>query len=195
MTINIFMVMEMAMDPAHIRAAFDKHGTDKGRDHGYEYLYANVFRNCDVKHLLEIGVEYGHSIAAWKDLFPNAHVTGIDVVEHKLVLPASSFNYIVGDSGDKNILDQACDHYDVIIDDASNDLFDQALTFSMFKYKFKHCYVIEDIYSSHSGQNDRVGVIEKYLYGSGFRHIERYMSRKQRNGKLLNTMALAVYRE
>lgn len=183
------------MSPEQIRAAFDACGTDKGSDHGYEYMYADVFKHCNVKSILEIGVEYGHSIAAWKSLFPDAHITGIDIVKHDLVLPSNSFQYIVGDSGDRQLLEQTDRKYDIIIDDASNDLFDQALTFNNFKYSFNHCYVIEDIYSNKTDHNDRVAVLEKYLLGSGFRHIYRHTSKKKRNGRLLNTIALAVYRE
>lgn len=182
------------MVPEEIRAAFDAHGTDKGRDHGYEYMYANVFKGYNVESILEIGVEYGNSIAAWKELFPKAHIAGIDICEHKLVLPKESFLYIIGDSGDDQILEQANSKYDVIIDDASNDLFDQALTFNIFKHSFNHCYVIEDIYSSQPNYNDRVGILERHLHDSGFKKIDRYTSKKTKEGRVLNTMALAVYR-
>lgn len=182
------------MSPREIRAAFDACGTDKGKDHGYEYLYAEVFKDCNVKSLLEIGVEYGHSIAAWKRLFPEAHIAGIDICEHNLVIPKDSFHYIVGDSGDEQILRQANTTYDIIIDDASNDLFDQALTFNLFKHSFNHCYVIEDIFSNQPDYNDRVETLERHLYESGFKHIYRYPSKKKRNGVLLNTMALSIYK-
>lgn len=183
------------MDASFIRQAFDKHNTDKGRDHGYEDMYADIFTKCHISSILEIGVEYGYSIAAWKELFPNANVTGVDIIDRDLVLPKTSFDYIVGDSGDRQILELTNNRHDIIIDDASNDLIDQALTFENFKHSFNYCYVIEDIYSHSPHQNDRVGVLEKNIHEKGFNNTKVFFSKKKRNGVLMNTVALIIYRK
>lgn len=182
------------MDPSFIRQAFDNHNTDKGRDHGYEDMYADLFTTYNVSSILEIGVEYGHSIAAWKELFPNASITGIDIVERDLVLPKASFNYIVGDSGDRQVLELVNKRYDIIIDDASNDLFDQALTFKNFKDSFNYCYVIEDIYSNSANLNDRVGALENNINKCGFNNTKIFLSKKKKRGVLMNTVALIIHR-
>jgi hypothetical protein len=178
-----------------IRRVFDKHNTDKGKDHGYEHMYADLFSRYNPSSILEMGVEYGHSIAAWKELFPNAIITGVDIVEHDLVLPKTSFDYIIGDSCDGQTIELVNKQHDIIIDDASNDLIDQALTFENFKHSFNCCYVIEDIYSHSTHQNDRVGVLEKNIHKKGFNNTKIFFSKKKRNGVLINTVALIIYRK
>lgn len=83
----------------YISHYLNKNGSDKCRTHTYQYLYddllASFDRNAPID-ILESGVEYGGSLAAWKEYFPNARVTGVDIKDvrkHK----RDDVEFIVGD--------------------------------------------------------------------------------------------------
>lgn len=179
------------MEKNLIKHAFDKHGTDKGYDHGYHEMYENIFSKFIPSSILEIGVEYGKSIAAWCDLFPNAKITGIDLQRHNLVIDQKKFNYIIGDSTDIETV-KMLGQYDIIIDDASNDLIDQLLTFKLLQSNFKNFYVIEDIYSTVENKNDRVDVLKNKIDMMGYNNNYIVSSKKTKNNKLMNTKALVI---
>lgn len=69
-----------------ISTLFNKYGSDKCDYHAYEYAYDTIFLSYQ-DHLpldiLEIGVQFGGSLMAWKDYFPNAKVTGIDIKDDR----------------------------------------------------------------------------------------------------------------
>lgn len=59
-----------------------RHGSDKGGPHGYGPVYDALFppaRRGLARAVLEIGVDYGHSLTGWAEVFPNAQVVGVDV--------------------------------------------------------------------------------------------------------------------
>ena len=65
----------------------NKHGSDKGNKHTYEYWYDATFAGFDREaelDILESGIEYGGSLVAWKEYFPNARVTGVDIQDVRL---------------------------------------------------------------------------------------------------------------
>lgn len=126
-----------------VRRAFDVADTDKGRVHGYEYLYATIFSGMTPNKLLEIGVKDGASIAAWQILFPNCEIYGMDVEESKRPLNIKPYSFIKASS--TTFDSSSLPTFDVIIDDGSHAPEDQMLTFTRFKSKFKYAYVIEDI--------------------------------------------------
>jgi len=116
-----------------------KYDTDKETHHHYGDSYDELFsvfdRNAHLK-ILEIGTQKGWSLIAMKKYFPNAQVSGIDivdVVEHK----RPGIEYIVDDV--KNIKDDR--EYDIVIDDGSHFLEDVLYTVNNFKAKLM---VIED---------------------------------------------------
>lgn len=58
---------------------FAKHGSDKSGYHTYERVYGSLFKNrLLVKNVLEVGIHLGASLRAWKDLFSNANIIGLD---------------------------------------------------------------------------------------------------------------------
>lgn len=60
-----------------IDAAFISSGTDKSsKCHHYAPVYSWMDQNID--NVLEIGVGGGNSILAWIDIFPQAHIFGLD---------------------------------------------------------------------------------------------------------------------
>lgn len=68
-----------------ISTILTRNGSDKcAFRHTYHYLYNDLFAKFDRSaslDILESGIEHGSSLYAWKEYFPNARVTGIDIVD------------------------------------------------------------------------------------------------------------------
>lgn len=66
-----------------ITAILNKYNTDKNESfHNYGRQYEKVFADYRLKpvSVLEIGVNYGESLRAWKDIFPHCrHIVGLDI--------------------------------------------------------------------------------------------------------------------
>lgn len=60
---------------------FNQYKTDKESSHNYSFQYEELFGPIrhDVTTVLEVGVQWGGSLRAWRDYFPNAMVTGLDI--------------------------------------------------------------------------------------------------------------------
>jgi len=68
----------------NISAILNNNGSDKCYSHTYHLLYDDLIAGRgrdDVLDILESGVEHGGSLSAWKEYFPNARVTGVDIVD------------------------------------------------------------------------------------------------------------------
>lgn len=147
--------------------------TDKG-DNGYEEYYEKIFAEHHPKSILEIGIRTGGSLLAWRSLFPNARVVGVDidikngtdprmvrlfkqrnieVYECDATLP-SLFDYIGNDS------------FDLIVDDGSHFYKHQRQSFDLLRNKFNHYYVMEDVRWRHDET-------ENYIKSYGY-NVERY---------------------
>lgn len=124
---------------------FNKYGSDKCLHHAYESAYDSmfsVFQDHLPLDILEIGVQFGGSLMAWKDFFPNAKVTGIDKEDTRrwrrpdvemLIMDVKNF--------------KADRQFDIILDDGSHNYSDwfwaaQNLSYSL---KSRGMMVIEDI--------------------------------------------------
>ena len=58
---------------------FLKYDSDKSGYHSYELVYGTLFNNREsVKNVLEVGIHLGSSLKAWKELFPNANIIGLE---------------------------------------------------------------------------------------------------------------------
>lgn len=57
-------------------AGGDKMAPDRN---GYAEVYAQLLEGFDPQHVVELGVFQGVSLAIWCDLFPDAHVVGLDL--------------------------------------------------------------------------------------------------------------------
>lgn len=79
----------------------NKNGSDKCKAHTYHYVYDGTFMSFDREgelDILESGIEYGGSLSAWKEYFPNAKVTGVDIVDQRLdVFKRNDIEFIVED--------------------------------------------------------------------------------------------------
>lgn len=101
--------------------------TDKHTVHSYIPTYEEYFKDIrdSVKEVLEVGICEGGSILLWKEYFPNARVTGIDV--NLLPLKTNIFNsrtrVIINNAySDELISELSHTKYDVIIDDGPHTL-------------------------------------------------------------------------
>lgn len=157
------------------KLAFNQTMTDKGYMHGYDRWYSKIFKNYNPSSLLEIGVQTGRSLAAWKLAFPDCDITGVDISDQYLnekMLKMSEAKIILSDSTKKDFLTQLNDSYDVIIDDGSHYYKDIIKTFSQLKDKFNHVYIIEDAMYKKE-------FTIKYLNRLGFNNIEIYPSHRR----------------
>lgn len=108
-----------------IQEILESYETDKHNDieHSYGDFYADLFekydRNAEIS-ILELGVQRGGSLLAWKEYFPNAKVIGIDISDGRLEkYKSDSVRFILGDL--KLVIDQVKDMmFDIIIDDSDH---------------------------------------------------------------------------
>lgn len=127
--------------------------TDKGTAHSYVFVYDKLlapYRQQEVT-LLEIGVYCGGSLLLWADYFDAARIVGIDVnLSH--VLPAvhqsSRIQLIEGNATSADLISQAIDAVDIVIDDGSHVIDDQLAAFRAIVPKLRPggMYIVEDIW-------------------------------------------------
>lgn len=70
-----------------ISELFKQCGSDKDNGHTYDYFYDSQFASFDRNaplDILESGVWRGGSLVALKSYFPNANITGVDIVDVRL---------------------------------------------------------------------------------------------------------------
>lgn len=152
---------------------FKKYKTDK-EIHRYQDVYKDVFTTYP-ESILEIGVKTGASLLAWKDLFKDSSIYGIDITK-KFISPKlvnnSDFNIRIGDSTDRKFTRTIEEKFSYIIDDGSHFYLDILQTFNNFKNKFIEKYVIEDVY-------DKLDYIKKYIESTGLK-VQVYKSKRYR---------------
>lgn len=72
--------------------------------------------------ILEVGVQFGYSLRTWRDYFPLAQITGIDLVSNGLQFrPEDRIELITGDAYSAAMLARIGKQYDIMIDDGSHD--------------------------------------------------------------------------
>ena len=121
------------------------YSTDKVNGHCYGDFYDDLFSKYDREaplNILEIGTQKGGSLCAWQDYFPNATITGLDIVD--VVKPEykrEGINYITCD-----VKDYATGQsFDIIIDDGSHFLEDVLIAVKKFKLNKGGVMVVEDV--------------------------------------------------
>lgn len=97
--------------------------------HTYGKSYQEIFDNFDKNkeiNFMEIGIQRGGSVMAWREYFPNANIYGIDIVD--AILPEyrrDDVTYVFKDVNDSSVKEQLKDiEFDIIIDDGSHRLWD-----------------------------------------------------------------------
>lgn len=154
-----------------IEQALRATGSDKASSHGYHRYYAEVFKDTP-ESILEVGIQTGKSLAAWRLLFPKCNITGVDITDKRFIpdmIEYAKAEIIISDSTKKEIKDQT-GKYDVIIDDGSHFYKDICRTFYQLKDSFTKCYVIEDAMYNQE-------FIVKFVKRLGFTNVMVYDSR------------------
>ena len=138
------------------------YGTDKSSmHHNYTKLYQLYFENLRQEKLkiLEIGVDKGYSLKTWLEYFPNALITGIDIIDLKH-FEEDRVHIEQGDQKDVNFLKKTSDKYgpfDIVIDDGSHDNYDMKASFDCLFPLLKKggIYVVEDMHACYWGEANK----------------------------------------
>lgn len=133
---------------------FLKYGSDKSGYHTYEMIYSNLFDNTElIQDVLEMGIHLGGSLRAWKDLFPNAKVVGLENNPERFFTEDRITSFYVDQSIEEtfnnfiNFIDGRM--FDFIIDDGSHYLKETKTTFKKLLpiLEVGGWFVVEDIKS------------------------------------------------
>ena len=113
------------MSTISVQKILASYETDKANDkeHSYGYFYDNLFSAYDrlaKLNIVELGVERGGSLCAWRECFPNANIFGVDKEDKRSdkYIDASIVFY-------KEDLRDAIRHFkdiDILIDDSDHSL-------------------------------------------------------------------------
>ncbi|MDO8619478.1 MAG: class I SAM-dependent methyltransferase [Candidatus Daviesbacteria bacterium] len=103
--------------------------------------------------LLEIGVKDGGSLFTWKEYFPKASITGIDIDPDCKRYEEGNIKVFIGDQADPKFLESVNEQtgpYDIIIDDGGHMMNQQIISFKTLFCLLKDggYYVIEDWHTS-----------------------------------------------
>ena len=117
--------MKLVADILRSYAVFDEqgrhtNGTDKESNHHYGWAYESLFFNRDdVNLVLEIGITDGSCMLAWREVFPNALIVGLDI-EPSACQRLDRLEFHLGDQRVKADCERAAAgrKFDVIIEDA-----------------------------------------------------------------------------
>ena len=143
-------------------------GTDKETNHHYGDAYESLFPDeedrADVKLVMEVGVADGSCLLAWRDIFPNALVVGMDI-HHSDRAHGDRIEFRMGDQRSKADCERAAAGrlFDVILEDAYHSTENTLLTL-FHLWPFVHpggLYIVEEWADIH-GCKENV----KQLFGA-----------------------------
>ena len=131
-----------------------KYGTNKIW-HGYDSFYSKLFDNIkdNVEHFLEIGIDQGASLLAWRDYFSNATI--FDIVIPSAVQNVERIKYDVADQSNISNLVNTMNkwgnpQFDIILDDGGHTVKQQRTSIeTLWKFvKPGGYYIIEDLHTN-----------------------------------------------
>ncbi len=125
--------------------------------HNYADFYEKYFLNKKNNKLkiLELGSHEGKGIAGFYFFFPNSKLVGANINPFQMKFKSERISELYIDVSSKKIIKNFANHFkyefDIIIDDASHNLRDILITFSILFKKLKKggIYVIEDLDQFH----------------------------------------------
>ncbi len=120
-------------------------GTDKESNHRYGDAYEGILNEYqhsttggmvlqstreEVKLMMEIGVADGSSLLAWREVFPNALIVGMDVHHADKAHGSKRLEFWLGDQRSKEDCERVAKgrQFDVIVEDATHRLENTLLT-------------------------------------------------------------------
>lgn len=131
---------------------FERYDTDKGvKGHNYAPYYQKHLPD-KVDSLLEIGVLKGESIKMWHEIYPEAHIYGLDLFqENPIPFEASWVSWFKGSQVDEALLEEVkrSGPFDIIIDDGSHVSEHQLATYYSLIGSCK-LYIVEDLHCCRS---------------------------------------------
>jgi len=132
---------------ATLKECLDRHGSDKAWRHHYHLIYEPAFAPLreNPLALLEVGVWRGGSVRAWREWFPNASITGLDIFKRKPMQPIDGVTQVVADS---TTPPDDLGTFDIIIDDGCHYPLVQARTLKAMwpKLNAGGTYFLEDVW-------------------------------------------------
>lgn len=149
---------ELSLDELFIKFNCDKgphyfSNNEKIFSHNYSIFYKKYFKHLREQKfsLLELGSHEGKGLASFFYYFPNSHLIGANINPFQMRFESKRITELFVDVSSKKILKNLSDHIegdlDIIIDDASHNLRDIIISFSILFKKVKKggVYVIEDL--------------------------------------------------
>lgn len=135
-----------------IPSILERNGTDKQCGHKYGMMYEFLledFRKTN-NTILEIGIDQGRSIRAWREIFPFAVIVGIDMRPECMIKDEKNIVTHICDVNDVEAMVNIANLYgpfQVIIDDGSHKLTDQIIALSVLRPFLAQngLYIIEDV--------------------------------------------------
>lgn len=129
-------------------------GSDKQSNHNFGDAYEKIFTEywpacprTGPKLMMEVGVADGSSLRAWREIFPNATIVGMDI-HHSDKANGERIEFYLGDQRSKEDCERAAAgrQFDLIVDDATHLLADTLVTL-FWLWPFVRpggLYVVED---------------------------------------------------
>lgn len=131
-------------------------GTDKVTKHSYHLRYPIFFESMRDKpiNIFEMGLAAGKSLNLWKEYFPKAKITGLDIKPRFKVKNTDDVFIYTGDQRNERLLVEITKSrgpFDIIIDDAGHRMAPQQIAFRSLLPSLVAggWYVIEDIQTSY----------------------------------------------
>ena len=141
------------------RDTFLKYQSDKSGYHNYHELYSALYKNRDgVVNVLEMGIHMGASLRAWRELFPNANVIGLENNINRFFSEKRILSMYVDQSllhtFDMFLSVMMGTEFDFIVDDGSHYLQETKNTFYKLLpvLKIGGWFVVEDIKSEFENE-------------------------------------------
>lgn len=139
-------------------------GTDKMSNHSYGDAYESLFQvrpypdRKSVELMMEVGVADGSCLCAWREIFPNATIVGMDI-HHSDKAHGERIEFWRGDQRSREDCEAAAAgrQFDMIVEDATHKLENTLLTL-LYLWPFVKSgglYVIEEF--------DNVGALRKNI--------------------------------
>lgn len=134
-------------------------GTDKQSNHHYGDAYESLFSDRDaVQLVMEVGVADGSCLCAWRDIFPNALVVGMDIHPSDRA-HGERIEFHLGDQRSRKDCERAAAgrQFDMIVEDAVHWTDHTLLTlYWLWPYvKPGGIYVVEE-WEGVGGDRDRI---------------------------------------
>ena len=157
---------------ATLKDCLNRHGSDKATRHHYHLVYEPILAPLRFEEvtLLEVGVDKGASLRAWREWFPNALITGIDIYKRAPLRDIPGVAQIKANSTNPPDLGR----FDIIIDDGCHFLRTQAATLKALWPMLNPggTYFIEDV-SKPDRNHEWTPPHNPGYHPRNYRHLER----------------------